>query len=823
MRYLRFPKDREVILQDTKTLCPEGRIWDLHIHSCRCPKAQASYKDMTITEYLDDLVPFLEGYERLDMISFTDHNHISFELYKEFYGRSTRIKLLPGIEIDIKLDPDGVSKHLVVYFDCMEDIDKLERLSANVNALMKGQYKRAHSSAAEGERSEAPRAEAVSDKNPIYIGDLLSNLIDMKVPFLVSPHAMKQGQRAIDYDWQVDVEDPANRDVDKYLDQFFCFWETSGQSSIARVISFLQEIDREDRLSIIAFSDSHAHERDKLKAYLDKPPQYFRALPSFNGVKMAGTEFTRILKRPEEIPTDECGRYLGKIEFSGNEITLSPRMNAIIGSRGSGKSLLLDAVAMHLGCSIKIPDSRRKYIAGFTCSVENYSGTETLPGSFHVDYFGQNYVAQLFNKSGKAYNDDLKSYFKEAFDAINDIPTTEIKSQNEIAFTNNLSQEITEEPENISGLVDKYVIDDGDKLDLKIAKKNREKVDKKLSEFKYDKFSRSMLDAIDKKTPEFLKNDNEYAIAKEDFIRAVCTIAQGYREAYLENAFLHNTIIDEFLAKKNQANQRQERKSEVEKQFEDEFERATEGIRRRASLIKAYLRCAIGFKCHYEERGYADGENEDAFCFKKTLDVQHPLDYLIEKLNEYIRNGNKGECTAETIGDYIDDFIFDEGCYLRGHTCEELYTVLKGYALSYTDDVSINYRRDEAHPYQDLREMSPGSQTNSLLEYVVNRHTLVPLLIDQPEDNVDTETIVNDVRAWFSGIKAKRQVLVVTHDANIVINADAENVIIATHPDQQNFKYENGALEYGEVLDRASNILDGGKDAVRRRLVKYGD
>lgn len=73
------------------------------------------------------------------------------------------------------------------------------------------------------------------------------------------------------------------------------------------------------------------------------------------------------------------------------------------------------------------------------------------------------------------------------------------------------------------------------------------------------------------------------------------------------------------------------------------------------------------------------------------------------------------------------------------------------------------------------------------------------------------------------GLKRLRQVIVVTHDANIVINADAENVIIAEQPHPGKFTYRYGALEYEDIIDKASLILDGGKDAVKRRLVKYGD
>lgn len=105
----------------------------------------------------------------------------------------------------------------------------------------------------------------------------------------------------------------------------------------------------------------------------------------------------------------------------------------------------------------------------------------------------------------------------------------------------------------------------------------------------------------------------------------------------------------------------------------------------------------------------------------------------------------------------------------------------------------------------------------------MHKKTKIPLLIDQPEDNVDNQTIYSKIRSWFMGLKQSRRVIVVTHDANIAINADAENVIIAEQPHQGEFAYQYGALEYGDIIDQASLILDGGKDAVKRRLVKYGE
>ena len=146
---------------------------------------------------------------------------------------------------------------------------------------------------------------------------------------------------------------------------------------------------------------------------------------------------------------------------------------------------------------------------------------------------------------------------------------------------------------------------------------------------------------------------------------------------------------------------------------------------------------------------------------------------------------------------------------------------LLNFDLNYDDHPQILYRND-AGDYEDVLYVSPGTQTNILMEYLVHKDSDKPILIDQPEDNVDNQTIYNKLRVWFEKLKRNRQVIVVTHDANIVINADAENIIVASHSKKDTFNYSYGALEYGDNLEIASNVLDGGKEAVKRRLMKYG-
>ena len=122
-----------------------------------------------------------------------------------------------------------------------------------------------------------------------------------------------------------------------------------------------------------------------------------------------------------------------------------------------------------------------------------------------------------------------------------------------------------------------------------------------------------------------------------------------------------------------------------------------------------------------------------------------------------------------------------------------------------------------------MKTVSPGTRANLLLEYIVFKESDNPIIIDQPEDNIDNETIYTQLTTWFSELKKKRQVIVVTHDANIVVNSDSENVILCNQTADDKFSYEYGALEYKEILDKISKILDGGKRAIERRLLKYGE
>ncbi len=96
-----------------------------------------------------------------------------------------------------------------------------------------------------------------------------------------------------------------------------------------------------------------------------------------------------------------------------------------------------------------------------------------------------------------------------------------------------------------------------------------------------------------------------------------------------------------------------------------------------------------------------------------------------------------------------------------------------------------------------------------------------PIIFDQPEDDLDNEFIMNELVKLFKKLKKYRQIILVTHNANIVISADAEEVIIAENVNETLLRYKSGAIENKEIKESICNILEGGKKAFEIRRNKY--
>ena len=95
-------------------------------------------------------------------------------------------------------------------------------------------------------------------------------------------------------------------------------------------------------------------------------------------------------------------------------------------------------------------------------------------------------------------------------------------------------------------------------------------------------------------------------------------------------------------------------------------------------------------------------------------------------------------------------------------------------------------------------------------------------MIDQPEDELDNRFLFDTVLPALKRLKGRRQIIVATHNANIVVNGDADQVIQLEATSNHGRVAEAGAIEDPAVRDAIVRTVDGGDDAFRLRRLKYG-
>ena len=139
-----------------------------------------------------------------------------------------------------------------------------------------------------------------------------------------------------------------------------------------------------------------------------------------------------------------------------------------------------------------------------------------------------------------------------------------------------------------------------------------------------------------------------------------------------------------------------------------------------------------------------------------------------------------------------------------------------------TDHITVRY--EIAYDGVDIRMLSPGTRgiVLLLLYLALDDSDDRPLIIDQPEENLDPKSVFDELVALFVAAKAKRQVIIVTHNANLVVNTDADQIIVAEagpHPSGglPPISYVAGGVENAAIRKAVCDILEGGEAAFRER------
>jgi ABC-type polar amino acid transport system ATPase subunit len=140
--------------------------------------------------------------------------------------------------------------------------------------------------------------------------------------------------------------------------------------------------------------------------------------------------------------------------------------------------------------------------------------------------------------------------------------------------------------------------------------------------------------------------------------------------------------------------------------------------------------------------------------------------------------------------------------------------------LTVTKKISVAGK--DQYVSRDFSKLSLGQQQSVLLALMLSSASNAPLIIDQPEDNLDGEFIFHSLVPVLRAAKEKRQVIIVTHNANIAVLGDAEQIIVLKSTSDKSSVVACGSIDDAKTKKTACQILEGAEEAFRRRATIDG-
>jgi ABC-type lipoprotein export system ATPase subunit len=123
---------------------------------------------------------------------------------------------------------------------------------------------------------------------------------------------------------------------------------------------------------------------------------------------------------------------------------------------------------------------------------------------------------------------------------------------------------------------------------------------------------------------------------------------------------------------------------------------------------------------------------------------------------------------------------------------------------------------------REFAKLSLGQQQSVLLALVLSSDSNRPLIIDQPEDNLDGEFIYSTLVPVLRRAKERRQVIIVTHNANVAVLGDAELIMVMKGMNDRGEVVARGSIDNPTIQSAACAILEGAREAFVRRAKVYG-
>jgi ABC-type lipoprotein export system ATPase subunit len=632
---------------------------------------------------------------------------------------------------------------------------------------------------------------------------------------------------------------------------------------------------------------------------------WIKADPTFEGIKQIIYEPYERIAIQENKPEEKAGYHvidsitINKKEFWSNEIHLNPNLNTIIGGRSTGKSTLLKCIAKKIEPSTELSDKEADFIIDHLEGMEIKWQDGESSTNRDIEYFKQSHMYEIannphrtnkliegiirhkdinntltayenfcnsnrtdiVNKVGRLFQlqteiDNQKQNLKEKGDKdgiekeifnleerIKSINASSKLSKEDLANFEKTLQEITTKEQQIKLFKDDHITLN--------ALSNRSIVDSSL-EYEFNTLSNqsqidvhtifiSLSSEINAKWKTLINN-------KEiEIINTVKTLSDGINNLKESDIFIRG---QQHLATNKQYNVFKNKLEEERKKLNliIETEKNIQKVEKQRDLLKNEV-IDLHFKYYTEVNKLVSqfklSHNGIDITSAYSFSISTIAEFFSERLNQrsgerqtYINNfiWKYTEDIKGYIGNFLTRALNDEIEYKGGHlnsnvTAELLSTnwFQVSYNLTYQNDI--------------FSAMSQGKQAFVILKLLLEfSEKSCPILIDQPEDSLDNRAIYNELVKYLKEKKKERQIILVTHNPNVVVSADAEQIIVANQegkdsPNEANmkFQYVSGALEYSKPFDESISfvlkskgirehvceILEGGVDAFKKREQKY--
>lgn len=834
----------------------EWRIWDLHFHT----PASYDYKNKVVTN--EEIIDILAS-NNVSVVAITDHHIIDVARIKQLQslGVNKNITVLPGIEFCSELG-GSESVHFIAIFPEYADIETIwTKLQGQCNLT-----------AADIQEKGEERicCEFVKTCNHIIdLGGIItihagkkSNTIESIKNNLLVKQELKQNLLST-FRPILDIGKP--EDEIGYKEHVFPEIKFSLPIILCSDNHNINEYSTKNKTWIK--SDPTF---DGLKQIIYEPEGRVRIQVDNPTFDIEKSPFTQIkIPQQTQVFSDD-----NDVFFAPTELPLNSSLVSIIGGRGTGKSVLINYLA---AAFCKNPQSD-KYNLNTDIVISRRASINETAKEFKVSdnpnvpfmYIGQSQIKDLVQDKTKFSKNILETigvsndyslsldYVKKSEDAINEYFRI-IK----IINTNGTSAE--EKEEQIRKEIKKYsefianITSEQNKTRLegyknKIGKLNTiqdyknqlQQFNLSISKFEQDsnkqiadwnqRFNSWKIDIPVIDVQEQIKYIQEIFLPKFD--AAAAKIQKDIDDT--KNEFKDykgdlSTLLSNVSGYQNQI-------SELGKQLEIISQEKTKYHKVTTELFKNLgeeIRSSVEAYSSLIEKQWESFKGKEGDKKKELLDIilkedlavkvsinfntTRMYNLLLEKLDgrSYNEDKLKKLLRIETIDDFYDficqstaNNVFNKEIRddLRGRVLELFFKRYTAF-ISHNVDVTLNGK--------PINKLSYGQQGTIYLRLQIAANLYSETIIyDQPEDDLDNSFITSELIAIFKKIKQYRQIIIVSHNANLVVNADSEQVIIAKNDDGI-LSYMSGALEDPDINKAVCQILEGGKNAFEKREQKY--